>query len=139
VFPSIDGEFLVSSTADLFRADLATAELPVVFDGKHSFTFHACRRLGVKFPSNFKDERSRSHVSRLRNEEPTVLPLQHHVAHERHPFRQIATLARSASDYVAPAVDGRHVAITWLTLLEQSGHVAQVYVIANRPRANEER
>ena len=44
VFPSIEGEFLVSRTADLFRADLATAELPVVFDGKHSFTFHACRR-----------------------------------------------------------------------------------------------
>lgn len=44
VFPSPTGHYATSRAPDLFRADLETAELPKVFDGKHPFTFHATRR-----------------------------------------------------------------------------------------------
>lgn len=44
VFPSFAGDFSLSRSAEWFRADLAITEVPVLFDGKHPFTFHACRR-----------------------------------------------------------------------------------------------
>lgn len=44
VFSSPQGQYTLSRSADSFRADLAIAELPIVFDGKHPFTFHASRR-----------------------------------------------------------------------------------------------
>jgi integrase len=44
VFPSPAGAYATSRAPDLFRADLETAALPKVFDGKHPFTFHATRR-----------------------------------------------------------------------------------------------
>jgi integrase len=44
VFPSPSGDYATSRAPDLFRADLETAKLPKLFDGKHPFTFHAIRR-----------------------------------------------------------------------------------------------
>lgn len=44
VFPSPNGDYSAARVPDLFRADLKTAELPKLFDGKHPFTFHAIRR-----------------------------------------------------------------------------------------------
>lgn len=44
VFPNERGHYAFGRCPDSFRSDLKAAGLPILFDRKHKFTFHACRR-----------------------------------------------------------------------------------------------
>lgn len=90
VFPTPNGDYTLSRSADLLRVDLAIAKLPMLFDGKHPITFHATRRT---FMTLLEGEGvSRDLISALAGHSGKTVADRHYIAKNIDRFNEVVRL-----------------------------------------------